>query len=82
MIYLIWLSILDFKPIEKLQLIQIIGTPQKIFNLTEKQLREYTNSEEIIRKIMNIEKRQEAEKILNQIEKENIILRNYIISVT
>lgn len=74
MIYLIWLSILDFKPIEKLQLIQIIGTPQKIFNLTEKQLREYTNSEEIIRKIMNIEKRQEAEKILNQIEKENIKL--------
>ena len=48
MIYLIWLSILDFKPIEKLQLIQIIGTPQKIFNLTEKQLRDYTNSEEII----------------------------------
>lgn len=74
MIYLIWLSILDFKPIEKLQLIQIIGTPQKIFNLTEKQLREYTNSEEIIRKIMNIEKRQEAEKILNQIGKENIKL--------
>ena len=74
MIYLIWLSILDFKPIEKLQLIQIIGTPEKIFKLTEKQLREYTNSEEIIRKIINIEKRQEAEKILNQIEKENIKL--------
>mgnify|MGYP002620796013 FL=1 len=74
MIYLIWLSILNFKPIEKLQLIQIIGTPEKIFKLTEKQLREYTNSEEIIRKIINIEKRQEAEKILNQIEKENIKL--------
>lgn len=72
MIYLIWLSILNFKPIEKLQLIQIIGTPEKIFKLTEKQLREYTNSEEIIRKIMNIEKRQEAEKILSKIEKENI----------
>lgn len=39
MIYLIWLSILNFKPIEKLQLIQIIGTPEKIFKLTEKQLR-------------------------------------------
>lgn len=72
MIYLIWLSILNFKPIEKLQLIQIIGTPEKIFKLTEKQLREYTNSEEIIRKIMSIEKRQEAEKILSKIEKENI----------
>lgn len=72
MIYLIWLSILNFKPIEKLQLIQIIGTPEKIFKLTEKQLREYTNSEEIIRKIMNIEKRQEAEKILSKIEKENV----------
>ena len=72
MIYLIWLSILDFKPIEKLQLIQIIGTPQKIFNLTEKQLREYTNSEEIIKKIMNSEKRQKAEEILNKMERENI----------
>ena len=74
MIYLIWLSILDFKPIEKLQLIQIIGTPQKIFNLTEKQLREYTNSEEIIKKIMNSEKRQKAEEILNKMERENIII--------
>ena len=72
MIYLIWLSILDFKPIEKLQLIQIIGTPQKIFNLTEKQLREYTNSEKIIKKIMNSEKRQKAEEILNKMERENI----------
>ena len=72
MIYLIWLSILNFKPIEKLQLIQIIGTAQKIFNLTEKQLREYTNSEEIIKKIMNSEKRQKAEEILNKMERENI----------
>ena len=72
MIYLIWLSILDFKPIEKLQLIQIIGTPEKIFKLTEKQLREYTNSEEIVKKIMSSEKRQEAERILSNIEKENI----------
>lgn len=74
MIYLIWLSILDFKPIEKLQLIQIIGTPQKIFNLTEKQLKEYTNSEEIIKKIINIEKKQEAEKILKKVENEDIKL--------
>ena len=72
MIYLIWLSILDFKPIEKLQLIQIIGTPEKIFKLTEKQLREYTNSEEIIKKIMSSEKRQKAEEILNKMERENI----------
>lgn len=72
MIYLIWLSILDFKPIEKLQLIQIIGTPEKIFKLTEKQLREYTNSEEIIKKIMSSEKRQKVEEILNKMERENI----------
>ena len=72
MIYLIWLSILNFKPIEKLQLIQIIGTPEKIFKLTEKQLREYTNSEEIIKKIMSSEKRQKAEEILNKMERENI----------
>lgn len=74
MIYLIWLSILDFKPIEKLQLIQIIGTPQKIFNLTERQLKDYTNSEEVIRKIINIEKKKEAEKILRKVEKENVKL--------
>lgn len=74
MIYLIWLSILDFKPIEKLQLIQIIGTPQKIFNLTERQLKDYTNSEEVIRKIINIEKKKEAEKILRKAEKENVKL--------
>lgn len=74
MIYLIWLSILDFKPIEKLKLIQILGKPKEIFDLNEKQLKYYTDSEEIINKILSFEKRKQAEKILKQVEKENIKL--------
>ena len=72
MYYLIWLSILDFEPREKLELIKILGTPEKIFNYTENGLKEFTNSEKIIHKIINSTKRKQAEKIYEKTLAENI----------
>ena len=39
MIYLIWLSILDLRPIEKIKLLEIFKTAHNIFKLDEKKLR-------------------------------------------
>ena len=56
-IYWIWLSILDLRPIEKIKLIEIFGSPEKIFKLSEKELRKITNKEKLINilKALNIE---------------------------
>lgn len=72
MYYLIWLSILDFEPREKLELIKVLGKPEKIFNYTENELKEFTNSQEIIYKIIDSTKRWQAEKIYKKTLVENI----------
>ena len=43
MIYWIWLSILDLKPIEKIKLLEIFKSPINIYNLKSKELKQITN---------------------------------------
>lgn len=67
-IYWIWLSILDLKPIEKIKLLEIFKTPLNIFLLAEKQLQD----ENLIKIIKNTSKFNEAVKILDESNKNNI----------
>ena len=76
-IYWIWLSILNLKPIEKIKLIEFFNNPKEIFNLKENTLKKLTNSEELIFKIINKEKRFEAESIFYEAIKNNIKLILY-----
>ncbi len=64
--YWIWLSILNFKPIEKIQLLKIFENPKEIFQLSKIDLQKYTDSEEVIEKILNIDKRKKANIIFEE----------------
>ena len=72
--YWIWLSILDLKPIEKIKLVEFFKTPKSIFELNEKELKNLTDSENLIKKIIDKNKRNSIEKIIKYAEKNNIKL--------
>lgn len=64
--YWIWLSILNLKQAEKIKLLEIFKKPEEIYNLTEQKLKKLTNSEELIKKITDKNKKIETEKIINE----------------
>lgn len=70
--YWIWLSILNLRQIEKIKLLEIFKEPRIIYNLTEKELKKLTNSNELIRKITDKNKKIEANKILEEATKSDI----------
>lgn len=70
--YYIWLSILNFSQIEKIKLLEVFHEPKKIYNLNKKHLKKLTNSEEIINKILDPLKRDQANKIITIATKDNI----------
>ena len=72
--YWIWLSILDLKPIEKIKLLEFFKEPKNIYNLDKKQLKEVTDLEELINKIIDEKKRKRAYIILKNAIKEKIKL--------
>lgn len=65
-IYWIWLSILNLKPIEKVKLIEYFKNPKRIYELLKKDLEKLTDSEELIKKLTDKSKIKEAEKILKE----------------
>lgn len=69
-IYWIWLSILDLRPIEKIKLIKIFKEPSEIFKLNEKDVRNITNNDELIKILKSPGKIKEAINIF-QNSKEN-----------
>lgn len=64
--YWIWLSILNLRQAEKIKLLEIFKKPEEIYNLTEQKLKKLTNSEELIKKITDKNKKIETEKIINE----------------
>lgn len=77
-IYWIWLSILDLRPIEKIKLIEIFGSPEKIFKLSEKELRKITNKEKLINILKAPKKIEEAIDILKKSINQNIEIINIL----
>lgn len=65
-IYWIWLSILNLSQGQKIKLIEIFKNPKVIYNLSEKELNKLTNSKELIKRITDSKKKDEANKILNE----------------
>ena len=68
-IYWIWLSILNFTPNQKNILYEIFKHPKIIFNSDESYLRKFTDSNDTIQKILDKEKKKQAEKIFYESEK-------------
>lgn len=71
-IYWIWLSILDLRPIEKIKLLQLFECPYNIYKLTEKKLRKITNKEVLLKIIKQSGKIEYACHIYNESKKQNI----------
>lgn len=71
-IYWIWLSILNLKPIEKIKLIEFFKEPKKLYELSKKDLDKLTDSKELISKIIDINKRKESYKILEEADSTNV----------
>ena len=71
-IYWIWLSILNFTPNQKNILYEIFKHPKIIFNSDESYLRKFTDSNDTIQKILDKEKKKQAEKIFYESEKRKI----------
>ena len=71
-IYWIWLSILDLRPIEKIKLLQLFECPYNIYKLTEKKLRKITNKEELLNIIKKPGKIEYACHIFRESKKQNI----------
>lgn len=71
-IYWIWLSILNLKPIEKVKLIEYFKNPKKIYELLKKDLEKLTDSEELIKKLTDKSKKKEAEEILREVTTNHI----------
>lgn len=71
-IYWVWLSILNLKPIEKIKLIEFFKEPKRIYELPKKDLEKLTNSEYLIQKLTDKSKIKEAEKILKEATENHI----------
>lgn len=74
MIYWIWLSILDLRPIEKIKLLEIFKTPINIYNLKLKELKQLTNYKELVEILSNNLKIIEAKEIYKYCLENNIKL--------
>ncbi len=77
MIYWIWLSILNLKPIEKIKLINYYKTPKKIYNARFNKNKSITNNEKISSLLFNTQKIKEAEEVLRYCLKNNISIIKY-----
>ena len=56
-IYWIWLSILNLKPIEKIKLIEYFKEPKVIYKLSLKELEKLTDSKELMQKLIDKNKK-------------------------
>jgi len=70
--YWIWLSILNLSQIQKIKLLEIFKKPQKIYELSKKELEEIITSQKLIDIITSKETKEEAKNILQQTEKKDI----------
>ena len=77
MIYLIWLSILDLRPIEKIKLLEFFKTAHNIFKLDEKKLRKITNSTKLIEILESNKKIEQTLEIFEKSQKEDIKILSY-----
>ena len=77
MIYWIWLSILNLKPIEKIKLINYYKSPKKIYNARFNKNKSITNNEKISSLLFNTQKIKEAEEVLRYCLKNNITIIKY-----
>ena len=71
-IYWIWLSILNLKPIEKIKLIEYFKEPKVIYKLSLKELEKLTDSKELMQKLIDKNKKKEAYKILEEATKNKV----------
>ena len=71
-VYWIWLSILDLRPIEKIKLLQIFDCPQNIYEINYKKLKKITNKEKLIKIIKQPGKFEYAHRIFEESKKQNI----------
>lgn len=75
--YWIWLSILNLRQIEKIKLLEIFKEPKIIYNLSEKELEKITNSNKLIKNIIDKNKKNEANNIYNEAIKKDIKIITY-----
>ena len=66
LIYFIWLSILNLKPIEKLKLLELFKDPKRIYDLSERRLNELTDDIHLKKELRDKDKIKQAKYIIDE----------------